>query len=193
MTEWNDESDDLLDDRICQLQSPIAQEPELQAAEDQLPVKKSTELYVGGTMVPRYLAANGDCIIAIVLALMAGSQMPANEFLQLGAMTAAWLGYYFVTEALFSSTPAKRLAGLVVLQVNGKRITTSQAFVRTLIRLFEANPFFALPAALSIIFSPRRQRIGDKVAGTIVASVKEMRRLGKRPNLEEDSDDRLEG
>ena len=104
--------------------------------------------------------------------------MPESDgVLQFVAMTVTWLGYYFATEALFSSTPAKLLAGLVVVQFNGERITARQAFVRTLCRLFEANPIFALPAALCIIFSRRRQRIGDMVAGTVVVSVKEMQRL----------------
>lgn len=169
MTEWNDENNDLPDDLVRQPQSPITQTPELPAAEDQLRAKKSSEIYVIGRIARRYFAANGDCIIAIALALVAGAlTMRVDVLLGLGVIVGTWLGYYFVTEAIFSTTPAKFLAGLVVIQLNRKRITASQAFVRTLFRLLEANPFFALPAALSIIFSPRRQRIGDRVGGVAI-------------------------
>ena len=152
--------------------------PLTESAEPATVPPQSAELFVGGTLVPRHLAASGDITVAILMAFVAGAQMPENDrLLQFGAMTAVWLAYYLVTEALFSRTPGKLLAGLVVLQLNGKRITVLQAFVRTLFRLLEVNPVLlgALPAALCIIFSRRRQRIGDKVAGTVVVSVKQMR------------------
>jgi uncharacterized RDD family membrane protein YckC len=153
--------------------------PSPESAEPATRPPKSPEIYVGGTIVPRYLAASGDALIAIILALAAGAQMPENDrLLQFGAMTAAWFAYYLVTEALFSRTPGKFLAGLVVLQADGTRITVVQAIVRTLFRLLEANPVLLgeIPAALCIVFSRRRQRIGDRAAGTVVASVKQMRR-----------------
>jgi uncharacterized RDD family membrane protein YckC len=153
--------------------------PLTQPAKPATDFPKSSGLYVGGTIVPRHLAASGDIVIATILALVAGAQMPeSNRLLQFGVMTAVWLGYYFLTEALFSRTPGKLLAGLVVLQLDGKRITVRQAFVRTLFRLLEVNPVLigALPAALCIVFSRRRQRLGDRVAGTIVVSVNQMKR-----------------
>ena len=68
------------------------------------------------------------------------------------------------------------LAGLVVVQMDGTRITWRQAIVRTLFRGIEVNPLLlgALPAALCIIISRYRQRIGDKVAGTVVVSKKHL-------------------
>jgi uncharacterized RDD family membrane protein YckC len=159
---------------INPFQSPLAE-----STAPASPAPKSTEPYVGGTIVARHLAASGDMLIAIVLALIAGSQIPEDErLMQFGAMTAVWFGYYLVSEAVFSRTLGKLLAGLVVLQLNGTRITIRQAFVRTLFRLLEVNPVFigALPAALCIIFSRRRQRIGDRAAGTVVASVRQMRK-----------------
>ncbi len=134
--------------------------------------------YVGGTIIPRSLAASLDGMLSAVLALIAGWLLPEDlPLLQLAAMTAVWLAYYLLTEGPFSGTPGKRLAGLAVLQIDGTRITWRQAFVRTLFRLLEVNPVLvgALPAALCIIFSRRRQRMGDMVAGTVVVSVKHMR------------------
>jgi uncharacterized RDD family membrane protein YckC len=149
--------------------------PLTESAEPAVP-SPSAKVYVGGTIVPRSLAASGDALFACVLAVIAGAQMPEEDrLLQFAVMAVVWLGYYLVSECLFSRTPGKLLAGLVVLQLSGKRITVRQAVTRNLIRALEANPFFGLPAGLCIVFSRRRQRIGDRVAGTVVASVKQMR------------------
>ena len=46
-----------------------------------------------------------------------------------------------------------------------------QIAVRTGLRLFEVNPLLlgALPAGVAILASSRRQRLGDWLAGTVVA------------------------
>jgi uncharacterized RDD family membrane protein YckC len=80
------------------------------------------------------------------------------------------LAYYFVSEWLLGRTPVKLVAGLVVIRRDGKQPGLREALIRTGTRLLEVNPFLlgAAPAALSIIFSKRHQRWGDKWAGTLV-------------------------
>lgn len=135
--------------------------------------------YVGGTIVPRYLAASGDALVAIVLALLAGAWAPETmPVAQLVAMIAVWIGYFFFPEWLVSTSPGKLLAGLVVVQMDGTRITWRQAALRTVFRLLEVNPILlgALPAGLCIVFSTHRQRFGDHVAGTVVVRARCMRK-----------------
>jgi uncharacterized RDD family membrane protein YckC len=103
---------------------------------------------------------------------------------------AQW-GYFVVCEWwMGGQTPGKRIFGLRVLSTDGVRITFEQSALRNLLRMADAFPvaavvgtgdplwhlfpLFFLPGALSAFLSPRAQRIGDTVAGTIV--VEEVRR-----------------
>lgn len=78
--------------------------------------------------------------------------------------------YYFIFEWLVGATPGKLITGLRVRKLDGSRCGGKAAFIRTVTRLIEANPIFlaGLPAALIAIRSERRQRWGDKLAGTVV-------------------------
>jgi uncharacterized RDD family membrane protein YckC len=142
------------------------------------PIPDATD-FVRGTIVPRHFAATADILFAIILAMVVGACLPEeNRLLQVVVMTFVVLAYYFLSEGILSTTPAKLMAGLAVLQLDRTRITWGQALVRTLFRLIEVNPllFGAIPAALSIVFSKHCQRIGDRVAMTYVVRAKHMKR-----------------
>lgn len=124
-------------------------------------------------LVPRYIAASIDGVICPLLLLAVGKSLPEGSgLLQLGTLVTVFLVYFCLSEWLFSRTPGKFLAGLVVRQTDGRPITWRQATVRNLMRLVEANPILlgALPAALAILFTRDRQRFGDMLAGTVVVS-----------------------
>jgi uncharacterized RDD family membrane protein YckC len=89
-----------------------------------------------------------------------------------------YVGYYFVFEALFATTPGKLLTGLVVVDYEGRRCTPRQAWTRSWMRLVEVNPLVLgeLPAALMILFSQYHQRFGDKLARTLVVPRRSLRR-----------------
>lgn len=137
------------------------------------------EISPANTVVPRYLAFNFDLLGAGIASLMVGKLVGESSLiLLLVVVVSVFLAYYFVFEALFAATPAKLAAGLVVVQFDGTRCTWRQAFIRTVFRIVEVNPFFfgALPAALSVAFSPYRQRLGDRVAETVVVLRRRLRR-----------------
>ncbi len=97
--------------------------------------------------------------------------LPENApLLQCVAVIAVWFAYFFLSEWLLSATPGKLLAGLTVKTIDGGRINSRQAGIRTLLRIVEVNPFIvgALPAAICVLVTQRRQRIGDVLAGTVV-------------------------
>jgi uncharacterized RDD family membrane protein YckC len=75
--------------------------------------------------------------------------------------------YYFVQEALFGVTVGKEAMRLRVVGADGRRLTWHAALVRNLVRPIDS--LFGLVGAIVILLSPRRQRLGDCVAGTLVA------------------------
>jgi uncharacterized RDD family membrane protein YckC len=123
-------------------------------------------------IVPRYLAGICDNAIAIILSyVLAKSVSDELPLLQGLFFVGAYLGYFFFSELLFSTTLGKRCAGLFVVDTyGGTRPTWKQTAFRTGLRIVEVNPLLlgALPAALIIACTPNRQRLGDQAAGTMV-------------------------
>jgi uncharacterized membrane protein SpoIIM required for sporulation/uncharacterized RDD family membrane protein YckC len=83
---------------------------------------------------------------------------------------AVWTGYFVFFEGLRrGQTPGKRLVGIRVLMDTGHAVTLSAAAARNLLRMadFLPPPYFL--GAILVAFHPRGKRLGDMVAGTVVA------------------------
>jgi len=65
-------------------------------------------------------------------------------------------------------TIGKRLFHLRVIDQGGLPLRIEQAWVRNLMRVFDALPFAYLVGGISAVSSPLMQRFGDRVAGTLV-------------------------
>ena len=65
-------------------------------------------------------------------------------------------------------TIGKRLFHLRVIDQAGLPLRIEQAWVRNLMRVFDALPFAYLVGGFSVLSSPLMQRFGDRVAGTLV-------------------------
>jgi uncharacterized RDD family membrane protein YckC len=93
-----------------------------------------------------------------------------------------WLGQLLVVAGVFLSgwgwdvawevlgggrTPGKRLAGLRVVRTDGAPVGLVESLARNLLRVVEL-PLGYAPAILAVALGPRRQRVGDLVAGTLV-------------------------
>jgi uncharacterized RDD family membrane protein YckC len=93
------------------------------------------------------------------------------------------LGYYPIGEGLWGRTVGKVASGMVVVDEHGQRPGFGRAIVRTLARLIEVNPFLfgGIPAAIAVIASKRRQRIGDMVASTYVIPAKALAEMRESP------------
>ena len=82
-----------------------------------------------------------------------------------------WVTYYAVLEGLFGASVGKRFAGLRVTDMEGRRIGWQAAIVRNLARLLDVLPFaYLLGGALTLV-TRRHQRLGDRLAGTVVVPV----------------------
>src|SRR6266851_322524 len=82
-----------------------------------------------------------------------------------------WVTYYAVLEGLFGATIGKRLAHLRVTDLEGHRIGPQAAIVRNLARLIDVIPFAYLLGGVLTLATRQHQRLGDRLAGTIVVPV----------------------
>jgi uncharacterized RDD family membrane protein YckC len=79
-----------------------------------------------------------------------------------------WVTYYALLEGLFGATLGKRLTGLRVTDLEGRRITRQAAIVRNVARVFDWLPFLYLLGGALTLISARHQRYGDRIARTLV-------------------------
>jgi len=85
------------------------------------------------------------------------------------AQFAIGFAYSALLEGLWNGqTIGKRLFHLRVIDQTGLPLRIEQAWVRNLMRVFDALPFAYLAGGISVLSSPLTQRFGDRVAGTLV-------------------------
>ncbi len=114
------------------------------------------------------IAAAGALIARLVAPLQLFSADAARS-----AMTVLYFAvsllYGIVTEWFWrGQTVGKRLLGLRVVEASGLRLRPSQIIVRNLLRFADLLPGLYLVGGVCCVLSPRRQRLGDIAAGTIV-------------------------
>lgn len=78
-----------------------------------------------------------------------------------------WVLYGTVFEAAWGATPGKRLAGVVVVADDGSPLGPGAALVRNLLRFVDALGFYLL-GFIVLSMNDKRQRLGDRLAGTVV-------------------------
>ena|SRR5438128_346727 len=76
--------------------------------------------------------------------------------------------YFSAQEALFGATWGKLVAGVCVVDVEGRRPTLGAVLVRNILRLVDYWPLFYVVGIIAAMTSPSRQRLGDRVARTLV-------------------------
>jgi uncharacterized RDD family membrane protein YckC len=151
-------------------QSPTVADDEYRVPYE-TPVVRTPGISPSNIIFPRYMAANFDFMFAALFMLLALKANPWDyRILHVVVAVAAFLAYYFIFEAIFSRTPGKFLMGVVVRKFDGSKCGWREAAIRTCFRILEVNPllFGALPACVMILISKHRQRLGDKVADTVV-------------------------
>jgi uncharacterized RDD family membrane protein YckC len=76
--------------------------------------------------------------------------------------------YLIVLEATLGATLGKLLLGIRVVKEDGSPIGWGASIVRNLLRIIDALPTAYILGAILIWTSPRKQRLGDRVAHTVV-------------------------
>jgi uncharacterized RDD family membrane protein YckC len=98
-----------------------------------------------------------------------GGRMPVRPYAS-GAPLVYWvivLVAHAIAEALGGATVGKLLFGLRVRTASGQRVALWQALVRAATLVIEL-PIFGVVALAFIVQSKRSQRLGDRLAGTLV-------------------------
>jgi uncharacterized RDD family membrane protein YckC len=92
------------------------------------------------------------------------------------------LGYFAVLESSGNGkTLGKLIAGIGVADASGGKATFNQALMRNILRLVDGLVFYIVGIIL-IIKSDRNQRLGDRVAGTVVLRIQQVRNpKGEKP------------
>src|SRR6476659_7500552 len=111
--------------------------------------------------------------LVIVLTILAGYGVTTGHVGSIVLVLAsflAWNGYFILFEGLRQGqTPGKRIAGIRVVMDTGHAVSFGAAAARNLLRIADALPPPYLIGLLLVAFHPRAKRLGDLVAGTIVA------------------------
>ncbi len=129
----------------------------------------------------RALAAFGDFVILALFGIGYGlafgkSAAEGYGFTVDGTpaaiMYVIFFAYFIVSEALWSGTPAKRLLDMrVVREADGTDIGWGESVIRNILRVVDIFPVLYLVGFFFAVSSPKTQRLGDRIARTVVIRV----------------------
>jgi uncharacterized RDD family membrane protein YckC len=125
----------------------------------------------GDATKARFFAFFVDQLLSLGLMILAAALVPPEyPGARWAVFVAVYVAYFLVLEAVWSRTPGKLFQGLVIRQLDGSPCGWRAALIRFACRIVEINPLLLgdLPAAIVILCTKRRQRIGDLLAGTVV-------------------------
>jgi uncharacterized RDD family membrane protein YckC len=106
----------------------------------------------------------------LVQRVMEGDPSVQNDmFLLYVVWSVVIVAYTALAEGLFGRTLGKHLLGIEVRSVEGGAVVTwRQALLRNVLRIVDELPGAYLVGLISIIVGPKPQRLGDRLAGTMV-------------------------
>jgi uncharacterized RDD family membrane protein YckC len=91
-------------------------------------------------------------------------------------------GYYLISELVTDGrSPGKRALGLRVVREDGLPIGAAESAIRNLVRLIDFLPMFYGVGLVTLVVSPRTQRLGDLAAGTLVVKDRAGQRIARMP------------
>jgi len=93
--------------------------------------------------------------------------LPALAVIGLSLLT--FFIYYVLFEWWFGTTLGKIVAGVKITTVEGGRLSFRASLVRNLMRLIDGLGIY-LVAAIALLLSKKRRRLGDMAAGTVVVT-----------------------
>lgn len=113
-------------------------------------------------------------VVAYVLAMFTGST--TEDGFQMNGGPAFLLffisfAYYIVLEATMGGTLGKKILGIKIVKQDGTPMDWQASIIRNVMRIIDGL-FVYLVGAIVIWTSKDRQRLGDKVAHTLVVSAK---------------------
>ena len=172
----------LLARRGARMQTVMPQQAETQAGHPPAPIwRRALAVAID------YLLVLGSAAMVVSTAappltqamerMMAGGQMEWRPLLILeGIRIGVMVAYFTLAEGLWSRTLGKALLGIEVRSLQGDTVTFWQAAVRSVLRPIDELPTLYILGLALIVSGPRPQRLGDRVARTLV-----VRTVAERP------------
>jgi uncharacterized RDD family membrane protein YckC len=119
----------------------------------------------------RVIAQIIDTIVAgFIVGLFFGLSVPDSLTFLFFVGVLASLAYWFLLEGVWDGkTVGKALTGIKTVKEDGSECSVGAAVVRNLLDILDGL-FYYLVGFLVMAFSDNRQRIGDRLAGTMVVS-----------------------
>jgi uncharacterized RDD family membrane protein YckC len=143
----------------------------------------SPPVQVKPAQLPRRIAAGIIDSVILLLAwasvrLAIGEGLPAfwnstPDLTSTASLAVFAFAYYFIMEGLFAGTLGKILLKICVLGDDGDPCSLTAAFIRNIIRFIDWLPVLYALGGLSVLASSKRQRLGDRIAKTIVSPAPE--------------------
>ncbi|MCL5266237.1 MAG: RDD family protein [Chloroflexi bacterium] len=90
---------------------------------------------------------------------------------------AVWLLYYILLEGFVGGTVGKLVLGMRIVNDRGKAPGIVAAIVRNLLRIVDFLPFAYILGMVLIATSKKKQRLGDRAAGTLVVASKSVKAM----------------
>ncbi|MGD9711860.1 MAG: RDD family protein [Thermomicrobiales bacterium] len=106
--------------------------------------------------------------VLVIFALGIDPEDSSTQNQQLGIYAVITLVYFTISEALTSQTVGKRLTGIKVVTLEGQPISWGTSARRNLMRIVDSLPALYIVGLIVMSRNDRLQRLGDKVAGTVV-------------------------
>lgn len=114
------------------------------------------------------LIVAGVFVLAFLSAWLFGGGAAARGIFLALTFVLIW-GYFFLFEWLCAgATPGKRWCNLQVIGADLMPLSAAQAAWRNVLRYLDWLPAFFAVGTLALLVSPRNQRLGDWMAGTVV-------------------------
>ncbi|NLP42547.1 MAG: RDD family protein [Veillonellaceae bacterium] len=140
------------------------------------------QILKGAGVCIRFLALLIDALvflpISYIIAVVFGTYGSSGFELEgpgLLLSTLLGLAYYVLFEGKKGATLGKMAVGLKVVKLDGSPCDVRAAVLRTVLRVIDALPAAYIIGVISVWVTELNQRIGDKVAGTIVVRVKNLK------------------
>ena len=126
---------------------------------------------------PRFVAQIIDGVILLILYFVLGAAMFGSfTFDVFGLAALSFIGvymllfflYFIVLEGAKGSTVGKMITKIRVVREDGSPCGYGPAIVRNVLRVIDALPFLYIVGLILISRSEKKQRLGDRLAKTVV-------------------------
>jgi uncharacterized RDD family membrane protein YckC len=133
------------------------------------------------TIVDRFLAVLIDTIITLIIVFILSipsgiiSIVPGMRFLFIPTTWIGfliWIFYFGYFESTSGQTIGKQILRIKVVDEQALTVVDmGRALIRNIIRIIDFLPFFYIIGIILISTNPKRQRLGDMIAKTIVLKI----------------------